>query len=92
MDGARPPRDIGCDGVDNRVCYWVRDMARGVEMTAYADCPDARFLIEWRTARAYDATNAEAMCPYQWNETLKTMGEYALYYYLIFYARVSGDL
>jgi hypothetical protein len=68
-------------------------------MTAYADCPDARFLIEWLTAQSYerlaergDATHASCVTGVWIFDALRACEERALYYYLIFYARVSGDL
>ena len=66
-------------------------------MTAYADCPDARFIIEWRTAREYetmpDAMRRGLSYYFATRHGIEySPDEMALYYYTLFYAMVSGDL
>ena len=59
-------------------------------MTAYADCPNARWMFEWYVAQEYE--RRDALGEQDHHPNLDTPAESALLFYLLFWAKVADDL
>ena len=60
-------------------------------MTAYADCPDARWMFEWYDAQEYER-RAAIGDDSDHHPQLANSADSALLFYLLFWAKVNGDL